>query len=673
MNIKNKLIAVFLGIGLIPLTIVTALLHYQTDHGLTQNTVKAQKLMEKEVFQKLTSVRELKQKSVERYFNMVRNQILTFSENRMVIDAMKNFKKSFRTYRSDLKIDAKKLEEQKAALRTYYVNDFDAEYVNQNKKSSQADNFFNMLDKDSIALQYSYIKNNRYPLGSKHKLDKSKDSTAYSSLHEKVHPSIRSFLEKFGYYDIFLVDDETGDIVYSVFKELDYSASLIDGPYSDSNFGECFRKANQLMHKDGIYFVDLKPYTPSYEAPASFIASPIFSQGKKVGIAMFQMPLDKITEVMSDRSGLGETGETYLVGPDGLMRSDSFRQSKTHTVSASFANPKAGSVMTSAVEKALQGKFGYELITSYHGKHVLSAYAPVEVVGIRWGLIAEVESEEAFLGVSEIEAEVKKLNASKLLYTAISFVVATIIIILIAQFMAKNISTPLNRASDNSLSVNTSAQVMSTEINKVACSIDEMSQVIKEIAGNCENAATASVDAVKLAGDSEQKINALSKVSEEITGVLESISKIAEKTDLLALNATIEAASAGEAGRGFAVVANEVQQLANQTSNATVEITNKIHDIQASSKESSDAILNIASANKNIEGTTTTLASAIEELSLTITDINRSISEVSNKTSSVTSSIGEVSDEIAKITQGSKRNIENTSPSEDATTETLDS
>ena len=67
--------------------------------------------------------------------------------------------------------------------------------------------------------------------------------------------------------------------------------------------------------------MDFKRYTPSYEAPASFIASPIFDGDKKVGVAIFQMPIDRINGVMGFRSGMGETGESYLVGPDNLVRS----------------------------------------------------------------------------------------------------------------------------------------------------------------------------------------------------------------------------------------------------------------------------------------------------------------------------------------------------------------
>ena len=102
--------------------------------------------------------------------------------------------------------------------------------------------YFNQLDDDSIALQYSYIKANHNPLGEKHNLDFANDESIYSKLHAKYHPVIRDFLDQFGYYDIFLVDSDSGDIVYSVFKELDYTTSLKNGPYANTNFGRVFQE-----------------------------------------------------------------------------------------------------------------------------------------------------------------------------------------------------------------------------------------------------------------------------------------------------------------------------------------------------------------------------------------------------------------------------------------------
>jgi hypothetical protein len=89
---------------------------------------------------------------------------------------------------------------------------------------------------------------------------------------------------------------------------------------------------------------------------------------------------------------LGETGESYLVGPDYLMRSDSYLDPKHHSVVASFRNPEKGKVESTAAKGAIAGKKGADIVTDYNGNPVLSAFAPVDILGVKWALLAEIDS-----------------------------------------------------------------------------------------------------------------------------------------------------------------------------------------------------------------------------------------------------------------------------------------
>ena len=437
MKLSTKLVASFVACGLIPLGVVAFMSYSTANSGMATITQRGGQGLEDgayhqlvalrdvkkaqiekyfterkgdmgvlvetvgtlrhEAFNKLRANAEVKRAAVKRYFQCINDQILTFSEDQMIVDAMRELRQVFPDYRSDNGTSDDEVTRQKQELRAYYTGDFANEYRNQNGgQSPEAEKYLEQLDGDSIALQYAYIKANPNPLGSKHRLDNAPDESAYSKLHARIHPIIRNYLEKFGYYDIFLVDPDTGDIVYSVFKELDYSTSLIDGPYAGTNFGEAFRAANAAGNKDAVVLVDYKQYPPSYEAPASFIASPIFDGSEKIGVAMFQMPIDRLNAIMTERSGLGETGESYLVGPDLLMRSDSYLDSEKHSVVSSFRHPETGKVDTVAARKATAGESGAEVVLDYNGNPVLSDYAPVEVCGLTWGLLVEIDVAEAF-------------------------------------------------------------------------------------------------------------------------------------------------------------------------------------------------------------------------------------------------------------------------------------
>ena len=140
----------------------------------------------------------------------------------------------------------------------------------------------------------------------------------------------------------------------------------------------------------------------------------------------------------------------------------------------------------------------------------------------------------------------------------------------------------------------------------VASGTEEMTASIREIAKNAQDAAGVAASAVQVADQTNATVAKLGESSAQIGDVIKSITSIAEQTNLLALNATIEAARAGEAGKGFAVVANEVKDLAQETANATEDISHRVEQIQIDTEAAVSAISEISAIIARINDTQST-------------------------------------------------------------------
>ncbi len=317
-KIRTKIVVAFTSVAIVAVG-VTAYLAFST----------ARDALEKDSFNKLTAIREMKASQIEDYFQQISDQVVTLSEDRMIIDAMRSFDEGMHNIEEEVDSGEIALKEI-FRTRNYYQDEFIPRLIPNLLEDVEASDY---LPEDELTriLQYIYLSNNPYETGLKHLLDNAGDGSSYSEAHEVYHPIIRNFLDKFGYYDIFLVDmDSGGHIAYSVFKEVDYGTSLLsaDAPYSDTNFAEAYQAARNANDKDFVKLVDFEPYQPSYNAPAAFIASPIFDGQEKIGVLVFQMPIDRINDIMTNNEawadvGLGESGETYIVGDDLTLRNQS--------------------------------------------------------------------------------------------------------------------------------------------------------------------------------------------------------------------------------------------------------------------------------------------------------------------------------------------------------------
>lgn len=515
--------------------------------------------LEDQVRNQLVAIRETKRLQIEDYFKRIQNQIVVMSQSQDARDAMSSFGSTYEA------MAVAGTENARQSVVDYYREKFAAQYKALNPESEfDPTEMYRSLDGIAVGMQHLYIASNEHPLGSKHLLDQQQDGSDYSKTHKRFHPYFREYLEKFGYYDIFIADAKTGRTIYSVFKELDYGTSLINGPYANTGIGEAFKGAIGIADGD-FHQTDFASYRPSYDGHASFVSSPIYSNGKQTGVLIFQMPLDKISSVMTSNEswsdvGLGSTGETYLVGRDKTLRNNSRFQivdPESYTTALRKAGVAADTlakiqakgtgvglqrVDTETASAALNGENGFKIVRDYRDVPVLSAYAQVNVPGMQMAILAEIDRDEAFAAAVALQSS---------LWTA-SALVALIALAIgagVGLMFARSITGPLSRLSNDIDYIGEHADLTheitlsrNDELGAMAQSLDKMFKQFR-------NALTSIYES-----------------SEQVFAASTQMSAIAEQTRSAVAQQQIETDSMATAMEEMSATAQEV---ANSTANAS--------------------------------------------------------------------------------------------------------
>ncbi len=231
--------------------------------------------------------------------------------------------------------------------------------------------------------------------------------------------------------------------------------------------------------------------------------------------------------------------------------------------------------------------------------------------------------------------------------------------------ISEHMAVESEQTSDKSNAVAAATEEMTTNMNSVAASMEEsssnvdtvataaeqMNATINEIAQNTEKARGISENAVLKVTESTEKMDELGQSAQLIGKVVETITDISEQVNLLSLNATIEAARAGEAGKGFAVVANEIKNLANQTAEASMDIKNKIDNIQQSADVTHVGMNEITEVISTVNEIVATIATAVEEQSYATKEITENISQASTGIQEVNQNINQSSVVAGEITK----------------------
>jgi methyl-accepting chemotaxis protein len=404
---------------------------------------------------------------------------------------------------------------------------------------------------------------------------------AWKSAEAKYDSRLKQINQVNSWYDIFFINNN-GDIIYTAGKESDLGVNIPNSNLANTSLGVAFQLA-KTSNPDTNIISDFKPYPPSNNEPAAFIMLKLDSQ---MGYIALQFPLGKVNEIMQQRDGMGETGETYLVGRDKLMRSDSYLDPKGHSVIASFAgNVKENGVDTKAVTEAFKGKTNSEIIIDYNGNPVLSAYTTIDVGNFKWALVAEIDEAEAF-----------ETSDTLIQLSIITMLIVIGIVYVISLLISKNISRPIVQVSQDVQRIaagDLTVQVKIDQHNELGILQHSMSEMIiklrdmiEHIGKSSEQQATASEELSAITEVTNKNVVRQHKATDQVAAA---IAEMSATVDEVTSN-TNEASDA----------ANESKALVNRGSIAVQRTIDGIIDLSSVMKLSRALITDVQDGTDNI-------------------------------------------------------------------------
>jgi methyl-accepting chemotaxis protein len=219
----------------------------------------------------------------------------------------------------------------------------------------------------------------------KDELGEPSGSSLYLGHHQRFSSVFEKISKENSFEDIFLVNAD-GKVVYSLLKNDIFTADLSDGAWRDSALSQAFQ-VTMATGNGEIAFTDYLPYELGKRPLTSFIGKQIIVGDKIKGVFIVALPTGKIEKIMSNRTGLGETGETVLLRSDGFLLTDS-QQTVGNDIFSARLDPALFSQLSTR-----------EIITgetdNYRDMQANAAFARVDFLNANWVVAALIDSDEA--------------------------------------------------------------------------------------------------------------------------------------------------------------------------------------------------------------------------------------------------------------------------------------
>ncbi len=353
MKLATKLLVAFLAVGVIPSAVI-GLLALQ----------KAGNALEESAYGQLVAMREIKEKQVNNYFSERQGDMGVLCEN------------------------------VKATNTNAWENLIGIQQTKREQVKNLIANMTTQLEtvSKSYATKAAFADFKTYHDTSGAKSDGELDvkSAEYKAIYDKWYDEFAVYVKEFGYYDIFIICGKHGHVLFTECKESDLGANVNTGPLQNEGLGKVWRS---VVDSRKTSFADFAPYSPSDGDYASFIGTPILDDtGNVMAVLALQMPTKPINAIVQTRTGMGKTGETYLVGE--LNGRTSFRSNMLTMGDGKYI--VGAEIKTTYIEKAIAGKSAQEVQYDSSGNPVMVCYDPLNIEGLNWAQVTKMDLAECF-------------------------------------------------------------------------------------------------------------------------------------------------------------------------------------------------------------------------------------------------------------------------------------
>ncbi len=434
-SIQSKLLVMLLVTSVLSAAVVGAI-GYQSGRSSLRASV----------FDRLTEIRGSQSRQLEAKFADLQDSLIIYTRGASTTEAIQAFTDGF-----DQLNNAAINPAQWQSIVDYYSNNF--EKAEQEQTGNTVDVAAILPNTNAQKYLQAYYTAPFDDWDKAIKFDDARDGSAWSAANARYNDFFREIVLRFQFEDALLLDTR-GNVVYSAYKGADLGTNILTGPFREGELREAYQKAMASNAVDYVGVTDFGAYQPADE-PTAWMLSPVGPQGRVEGVLALQFPISKINNLMTvgkqwQDAGMGSTGETFLVGPDGLMRSDSRlflenpEQFKRDVVDAGTPPEVAQEsirqggttlvqpVATEATRQAQRGQSGTIVEDDYLGHETLQAYAPVDLPGLNWSIIAKIDTSEAF-------APVSAFTRTLVLSTAVIIFVVCLAAMLLARLFVRPI------------------------------------------------------------------------------------------------------------------------------------------------------------------------------------------------------------------------------------------